>query len=586
MHPLPRHLPKAVADLVSWADASEASPLAADRVPGAVGPELTRLAALGALARKLAPSAIDGWPEPLAAWAREADVEVTDSVATTVRESLNINGYDILALAYEHIVSGVNRRRLGTFFTPEPIVKYMIDQSNKLFAGGPKNVVDPGAGVGAFTLAALDEWPAAIVTAVDVNVVTLGLLAARAAAQETDIPSGHRRLVLTPSDYLEWIQSEWPQMDGPRLILGNPPYTRSQHMTTKEKQAAKNAAGGLITSGLAGLSAYFLAATLTALGPDDAACFLLPASWCETRYGREMREWIWRTRTRQIEAHFFPSDFDVFPGTQVTAMVLLVGSRKELEQPLIARAVALRNDDENPSVYTRKSVELTRDGSCPLTFTEILAPPVVRKMNLTAQLGDIARIRRGVATGASSFFFLSDTSVEAHGLPDQVLRRALVKPAHCLGASFNMKAHRELGEAGLPRWLLDLNDTDLAETDEFVVKYLDYGRQLGIDNKYLTRHRPGHWYMVEPVKVPDLFLVPVGKPNHRIITNEAEAVGSNNLYGIYIQDGSPWTVESLAHWLRSDEGQTALTELARHYHGGSLKIEPGLLRTLRIPPIP
>jgi adenine-specific DNA-methyltransferase len=129
-------------------------------------------------------------------------------------------------------------------------------------------------------------------------------------------------------------------------------------------------------------------------------------------------------------------------------------------------------------------------------------------------------------------------------------------------------------------------DTDLAETDEFVVKYLDYGRQLGIDNKYLTRHRPGHWYMVEPVKAPDLFLVPVGKPNHRIITNEAEAVGSNNLYGIYILDGSPWTVESFAHWLRSDEGQTALTELARHYHGGSLKIEPGLLRTLRIPPIP
>ncbi|MBY8854570.1 N-6 DNA methylase, partial [Saccharothrix sp. MB29] len=70
------------------------------------------------------------------------------------------------------------RRRLGTFFTPPAIVKHMMEICQKL-TPKPDHVVDPGAGVGAFTLEALRIWTSASVAAVDLNVVTLGLLAAR-----------------------------------------------------------------------------------------------------------------------------------------------------------------------------------------------------------------------------------------------------------------------------------------------------------------------------------------------------------------------------------------------------------------------
>src|SRR5689334_21512793 len=109
MRRLPSHLPQAAIDVIRWADASQAAPLAADRVPGAVGPELRRLAALGALARALAPSMVEQWPEPLASWARDAEVDVDDVVVAAVRESLDAGGSDVLAIAYEYIVSGINR---------------------------------------------------------------------------------------------------------------------------------------------------------------------------------------------------------------------------------------------------------------------------------------------------------------------------------------------------------------------------------------------------------------------------------------------------------------------------------------------
>jgi len=581
MRRLPSHLPQPAIDLIRWADASEAAPLTPDRVPGAEGTELSRLAALGALAHALAPSKVNEWPEPLASWARDAGVIVDDSLVAAVHDSLDGDD-DILAIAYNYIVSGANRRQLGTFFTPAPIVRYMMEQSRRLLPRPPRQVVDPGAGVGAFTLAALASWRRATVTAVDVNVVTLGLLAARAAVRDGNGQFRASRLAFAPADYLAWLQERWCELEGPRLILGNPPYTRHQCMTEKEKVAARRVAGDLITSGLAGLSAYFLAATLNALGPEDTVCLLLPASWCETRYGREIRHWLWAARRRRVEVHFFPSEVDVFPGTQVAAMVLLIGPVKRVKQAFLACRIDFPANEAQAAVVPGRTVEPDRSGTCPTTFTCLLRRPTHRPAEATVRLGEVAKIRRGVATGASNFFFITDAQRDEHRLPSQALRRALVKPAHCTDGCFDTRAHDALASAGLPRWLIDLNDSELAKTDEKVKAYLARGRELGIHTGYLTSHRP-EWYVVEPVAPPDLFLVPVGKPFHRVIVNDAAAVGSNNLYGIYLEEGTPWPRDSLVQWLRSEDGLRGLADLARHYHGGSLKIEPRSLLALNVP---
>src|SRR5207249_4032343 len=142
--------------------------------------------------------------------------------------------------------------------------------------GAPTAVIEPGAGVGAFALAANRRWPKATVLAVDVNVVTLGLLSAMAPLET------RRRLCPVLGDYLRWIGGDAPKPIGsPRLFLGNPPYTRRQDLL------APIAASGLVDSGMASLSAHFLAASFSALRAEDAICFVLPGSWLETRYGNK-----------------------------------------------------------------------------------------------------------------------------------------------------------------------------------------------------------------------------------------------------------------------------------------------------------
>ncbi len=582
MRRLPTTLPGPVRRLLRWLDEWDGEPLGQAAVPGAGAHELSRLAALGALAQVFTPTIPDDWPEELRSW-------VTDSkplpplLAEELRallqdSSTGPDAPDLLALIYEWVVRGENRRRLGTFFTPAGLTRHMLAAAREVLCTDPVSVVDPGAGVGAFTVAAQSAWPGAALFAVDVNTVTLGLLAARMHGTTEGAPS---RVSLLRDDYLSWLRDGWPALPGPRLILGNPPYTRHQHLESTTKERARAAAGGLITSGLAGLSAYFLAASLLALADDDALCLLLPGPWCETRYGRETRQWLWRQHHRAVEVQLFPSSMEVFPGTQVTAMVLVVGPRREAPQPLWVRRADIEVRDGEETVVLRESVRCDRTASCPPTFTGVLGPRRPVSLDETP-LGDAAKVRRGVATGASDFFFLDDRTRDEWRLPHRALRPALVRPGHVSADRLDRRAHDLLGAQGRPRWLLDLNGSDLAVTDPCVAAYLRHGRALGVHERHLTSIRP-HWYVVEPVGAADLLLSPVGRPVHRIITNDVGAVGSNNFYGISLYPSAPWTASALAQWLRGRAGQAALAQVSRHYQGGSTKVEPGALRGLQVP---
>ncbi|MEV0425354.1 Eco57I restriction-modification methylase domain-containing protein [Micromonospora sp. NPDC050495] len=460
----------------------------------------------------------------------------------------------------------------------------MIGNIGSILRDRPSYIIDPGAGVGAFTVSARRVWPTSTTIAVDLNVVTLGLLAARAASREVgELAKKQGRVDLVVQNYLDWISQGWPELKGPRLVLGNPPYTRNQQMTADEKVRAREAAGHLVTSGLAGLSAYFLAATINALSSDDSLCLLLPGSWCETRYGRELRSWLWHSRRRRIEIDLFPSKVEVFPGTQVTAMILSVGAEQGSSQPFISRAVDLADDNGRQTVVRNSEAIIDRNGPCPPSFTRLATSKSMKVQTVRGlSLGSVAKIRRGVATGSNRFFFLSDGERLLEGLPDKALRPALVKASHCPWDTLDLEAHEAIGSAGAPRWLLDMNSCDAAETDEDLKVYLAKGRSLGVHKTHLALQRK-IWHTVELVATPDIFLAPVGKGHHRVILNEAGVVGSNNLYGIYLGPLAPWSPRELAAWLRSGDGQQALNGMSRQYQGGSSKLEPRSLRNLLVP---
>lgn len=546
-----------VEDVCAWCTSASASALAADLVPGADADERRSLAALGGVISSLVGPAPASWPEAVHHWLGRGPRPPAQLVARLRKAG---GTEDRLASIYENLVSGPNRRALGTFFTPRPVVELMLHRAQSLLPA-PAVVVDPGAGVGAFTIPARTRWPTAEVVAVDVNAVTLGLLAASAALE-----GRIERLRLVHADFLQWVThtAAASSDEGSRLLLGNPPYTRHQEMDAKAKAAAMEAAAGLVDSGLAGLAAYFLGASLCSLRPQDALCFVLPGSWTETRYGRPLREWIWTSRSRHVELLAFPPSVEVFPGTRVTAVVLVVGPETSAPKNLVVEQVTTVGN----RLETTNERQHNRQGPGPASFSSLLWPRTPSGSRQTVELAKLGRVRRGVATGANHFFFLDDD--DASSVPDRLLRPGVRRLRHVEGDVLGVREHNRIGGAGHPRWLLSL--TGPADVRSKAVSTLiEAGVEAGYNDRYLTRDRKD-WFVVEHVEAPDLLVALMSKGRFRAVRNVVGAVPSNSMYGIYLNDRS--TARELCEWLNSDEGQAAIRACARHYSNGLLKLEP------------
>ncbi|TYR61195.1 N-6 DNA methylase [Streptomyces parvus] len=577
----PQHDPELVKSVVSWCRRSSVDPLTQEMIPGATLKQRQPLAALGGLVAALAETygrttgSLDRWPDAVTSWAKAAPRPPTDMISG-IRSALGNEGSGLFAAIYERIVAGPNRRHLGTFFTPAAVLEFMVTRA-KSVSQNPTVIVDPGAGVGAFTESALREWPHASVHAIDVNVVTLGLLAARCSAMQTS-----QEPIFHHADYLGWIQAVNPHDEAQRLFIGNPPYTRHHLMNQATKKLAQAASGELCPSGQAGLSTHFLAATLRRMQARDTLCFLLPTNWLETNYGRHIREHLWQLHSRLIEIHMFPHGASVFPNAQVSAMVILIGPETQRKQEMRYFQVAQNQRGR----YVAKSVtKRKRAGSAPPIFTrESLSQKVKgqigEKCASAKPLSDVATVRRGVATGDNSFFIRTDAEV-AH-LPEAAYVRALPSLRNISFDDLTTELHETMGRQGARRWLLRLDKTD--STDPAVAALMHEGEKKGTPERYLCKIRTP-WYAVEEVPIPDILIAPMSKSEFKVVSNTAQAIPTNSLYGIRLLDraAAELFARPLTLWLQSEDGQKSLRALARRHSDGIFKLEPRALSGLQIP---
>ncbi|WP_281943540.1 Eco57I restriction-modification methylase domain-containing protein [Micromonospora sp. AKA38] len=436
----------------------------------------------------------------------------------------------------------------------------------------PKAVIDPGAGVGAFTRTALEAWPEANIHAVDINVATLGLLAATPQITSS-LPN---RVFLHHADFLDWSLHQWAAIPGPRLIWGNPPYTRHQGLTRAAKELAKKASGYLAPGGRAGLSTYFLAASLAHLDPADSLCLLLPSNWLEADYAESLRRYLWSVKERPVELHIFPHALNLFPIASVAAMVLWVGPVNST----VNKLHVIRLKGELGLGFSRAaSQEVQREGAPPKSF--LFAHTTHSKVRQkTVPLASIARIRRGVATGCNQFFLLTDEQVAK--LPDTAYVPAATRLRDIPTDHLDEMAHDTIGARGLRRWLLWLSEQDAS--DPIVRQLLELGRLKGVPDAYLCSAR-SPWYVVEKIPAPDLLFGPMSKGQFRLIVNSAKAIPTNTFYGITIRRApkAAEPIACLASWIRGPAGQDALANASRQHGSGTLKIEPRDLADLQIP---
>jgi hypothetical protein len=489
---------------------------------------------------------------------RELDVRPGDPAWT--------DGRDVIGAAYERVLHGRDRRALGQFFTPLSIGRAMAVW---LLADRPQLLLDPACGSGSLLAAAAHERAGTTkLVGIDVDSLAIAMASANGALRQVAELELHTRNFLTDD-----------VGEPPDAVICNPPFTRHQELTRKEKQTIHEGFKrrlGLEISQLASLHVLFLVRALEVSTENARLAFITPAHWLDRNYGRGVKQFLLeRAHVETIVQ--FPARQLVFEHAVTTAAVTLIRKgavRKALSRTRFVNAASISRGDILHAFTA--DAEAAHIG---LSASEKWSRVTRRRGQKAIALEEVARVRRGAATGCNEFFVLNDDDRRLH-----VLNMCCLRPC---AASTRWFPGEEIDDETLaalpltaPRWLLRPSRARLGGPLE---RYLQRGAQLGVRERHLVRQRvkAGRpWWQVEADFAAPILFTYLNRSRPRFVRNRAGAVPLNNWLAIEPLAGI--APDALFAALK-EVSEGILRANAREYGNGLWKLEPSELRRLPIP---
>lgn len=477
-----------------------------------------------------------------------------------------LSGGDPLGTALCRLRSPAERRRSGAFYTPPQLVAPML---NWALSREPDRLVDLGCGSGRFAAGAVRRRPDLTVVAIDID--PLATLLTRA----TLAVLGARDAVVIQADYTTF---ELPRIAGRTGFVGNPPYVRHHDLSPAQKKwaVATGKRLGYRVSGLAGLHAHFFLATAVHAQPGDIGCLVTSAEWLDVNYGSIIRSLL-LDRLGGQQLHVIDPTTVPFEDAMTTAAIacFTVGTRDPIRFRLVADSEELSDLEQGREIARQVLAAAAR-------WTPLLRAQMTSlDRHPQVQLRGLARVHRGVATGANGFFILTRERARALGI------EAWCRPAITSGEEI-LRAGGVVRDGPERRLLLDV----AADIDRKAHPQLDAYLRLGeyreggkpaICDRYLPSHRRPWWYLGRSV-APPIVATYMARQAPVFALNPDGLALVNIAHGVYPR--SDMSSEQLASLVNALNGARAsFRGNGRTYHGGLEKFEPREMEGLLIPAV-
>lgn len=457
------------------------------------------------------------------------------------------------------------RRPVGAFYTPSAIVEPMVAW---ILARDPTRVVDAGCGSGRFAAAVLRRRPQVPVVAVDVDpmatILTRATLAVLEAPHVTVLQADYTALSLPPSP-------------GRTAWIGNPPYVRHHDLSPQMKAWAANVSErlGHRASGLSGLHAYFFLATALYSRPGDVGCFVTSAEWLDVGWGSVVRHLL-VNGLGGIGLDVLTPTAVPFEDAMTTAVIVSfeAGARPAgMHLRLVERLADLREVASGTLVDRERLLTGSR-------WTSLLRVTAGDEHHDLIPLGRVARVHRGVATGANDYFVMTRERARALGI-ERWCRPAITRASEILdsGGVVRDGPNRLL--------LLDLP----ADVDRSANPELDAYLRLGEESRggnppicagYLASHRTP-WWRVGGTAPPPIVASYMARRAPKFALNPDGLAILNIAHGVYPREHV--ADDELAALVRLlNEASGGFRGNGRTYHGGLEKFEPREMEALLIRP--
>jgi len=466
------------------------------------------------------------------------------------------------------------------FATPPALASEIISYALSLLPPFSKiRFLEPGFGTGPFYSALLQQIPTSRIEV--------------ATGYEVDPYYGNPAKALWKDTGLQLYIADFTKTEPPKtesakynLIVCNPPYVRHHHLKPGQKrdlQAKIARYFNFKVNGLSSLYAYFLIISQAWMKKDGVGAWLIPSEFMEVNYGRAVKEFLVKKVSLCRIHRFDPREVQFGDALVSSAVVFFKNSRPFPHQKV---EFTFGGTIEKPKIVS--SIKLSDLCTIPkwttLPQNISLSPKNRNHSNLTFE--DLFVIKRGLATGANSFFILTPEQATYHRLPREFLKPILPSPREL---ETNIILADENGEPQLRnrRYLLacDLPENVVKDKYPMLWKYLERGIEAGIHKRYLCRHRKP-WYLQEH-RLPAPFLCTYmgrqtdrNKSPFRFILNYSKAIAANVYLLLYprpflckMLENNPELFRTIWQALSSITTET-LTAKGRVYGGGLYKLEP------------
>ena len=454
---------------------------------------------------------------------------------------------------YDASHSQLERNMKGQFATPRSLAM-AITKDALSRVDLVRTALEPSCGTGAFVSCLRECEPNISITGIEKDPAVFDI-----ASKLWSEPKS----TIIHSDFFDVAELS----KGYDLLVTNPPYSRHHHLSSEEKNrygSVVEKMTGKHLSQLAGLHAYFILAGTNALRSGGVASWLIPSELFSVNYGSAIRDYI----TSQVSVervHFFDNGDLQFNDALVSSCVLILRKKPAADSDAVSITFG---DFDSPMKTIDVSIGYLRHID---KWQHLLEK---QDYSTSSTIGDFFKVKRGLSTGAESFYSKQREEWHNFGIADDWLIPVLPAPR-------NMHDSLILGDCN--GWPLS-SDRALLNIPLSVPEDCLPGSVLAylancpdkVRNSYTAKHRK-RWYSIEQREPAPIVCTYMSRSNaqpFRFIRNKTSAVVTTAYLCLYPR--RPLTESQLdyaCNMLNSIE-PSILIASGREYGGGLRKLEP------------
>ena len=444
-----------------------------------------------------------------------------------------------------------NKKKYGQYFTNPLIADFMV---NLGFSNNIKDFLDPAVGPGIFVEYINKKNKEINIDAYEIDPKMIIEFKKKI---KFDVN-------LLNCDYL---YSDDKKYD---LIVCNPPYNKFQEIPDRlklieifeEKYKIK-------LSGYTNYCIYFLIKSLNSLKKNGKAVFIIPYEFMNTGYGNKVKQYILDNKMLKIMIKF-NNNLKIFDDAITTSCIMLFENKIHEEinfieiNKLDELNSILNNNYNLENAFKYNYININANQKWSTYFKK-----ANKKYSSLIEFKNIAKVKRGIATGNNKYFSLNKTDIKKNKLSDNVCIKCVTKSPDIKELIMTEEYFNKLVLEDKKMFVFDGRKKTTPDDE----KYIKYGEKIGANESYLNRHR-NPWYGLEDKLPAPIWISVFSRRKIKIIRNEILINNLTNFHGIYMNNDYKEYVNILFCYLLTPVAQRLLYTNKREYGEGLDKFEP------------